>query len=302
LLSSVTDFDAYGDTGFVAGLIKVDTATGSALPATYTALNLAPDFSCIRLSHRASGWFAVVSPLAPVGPPCPPSTTATPIPVHRIVSSAFPTSADVPAVARFSEGRLAGNTRVPLFGLKCAEGWCMAVPAGDDTLPAPQAGVNAGVKGWLVHGWSDAQHLGVPNATTKVIEPSMLANASVMPDPGLGGYTITTNFDTGWVHVATVFFKGNPNSTAYGSKWHYRAGKNEVYIRTSTSSSTGWIGEVRNVTHILGFPVTHRYAVVVNRTPHNGLNIPGTARFWWYDKDEGLWIRCDEGCCQVAPS
>lgn len=301
-LNTVADFDLYGDTGFVAGVIKIDTTAGSVLPSTYTALNVAADFNCVRLSHRASGWFAVVTPLAPVGPPCPPSTTATPLPVQRVVSAAFPTSADVPAVARFHEGRTGANMRAPLFGLKCAEGWCIAVPSGTDTLPVPQAGVNAGVRGWFVHGWGDAQHLGVPNGSTKHIEASMLANAAVIPDPGLGRYSIPSNFDTGWVHVATVRFGGNPNSTAYGSKWHYRGGNNEVFIRTSTSSTTGWTGEVRNVTHFLGIPITHRYTVIVNRTPHTGLSIPGTSRFWWYDDDEGLWVRCDEGCCQVAPS
>jgi hypothetical protein len=301
-LKTVAAFDAYGDTGFVAGVIKVDTTAGSALPPTYSALNVVPDFNCIRLSHRASGWVAMVTPLAPAGPPCPPNPAAptlTAVPVHN---TGYPGFTDVPAVARFHEGRSGANIRVPFFGLKCADAWCMVIPTGVDTTAMPQAGAGGG-RGFSVHGWSDAQHLGVPDPTTQVVHASTLALASVMPDEQLGDYTIPANFSKDWVHVATVLMAGDPNSTTYGSKWHFRPGKNEIYIRTDPTAASGWTGEVRNAKYFLGFPYRkYRYTVVVNRTDHAGMHIPGTARFWWYEQDEGLWVRCDEGCCQVAPS
>jgi hypothetical protein len=35
------------------------------------------------------------------------------------------------------------------------------------------------------------------------------------------------------------------------------------------------------------------------RHPHPGFPIPGTLRWRWLADDETIWVRCDDGCCQV---
>lgn len=42
-----------------------------------------------------------------------------------------------------------------------------------------------------------------------------------------------------------------------------------------------------------------RFRCVIRRT-HPGVSIPGAARWRWKVEDEGGWVRCPNGCCEIT--
>lgn len=296
-------FTAAGPSGLLVGSVWVDTTSGAVLSDSYTELQLAPGFSCVFLSNSA-GWYAYVTTAAAGPNPCP--TPSAP-PSARLKVYAVDPPANLgpgdhtPPTARFHEGKRGGNNR-PFMGLKCGAQWCMLLPQTGDSTVLPHKGHRPGKKKWEVHGWHDVQHLMVLDPANKPrISPHL---ASVVPDSALDNFTIEDNFDSGYVHVATVRFKAKPKGT-YETKWGFRKGDNEVFLKYD--ASIGWTGQVRNYWMIFGVVVyTWTHDMVIRRHPHATSpatsNPPGAARFLWDDAlDEGLWVRCDAGCCKVAP-
>ena len=304
---TTSTFSAAGAPGLLVGGVFVDTTapTPIVLPDSYTELQLSAGRNCIFLSN-ASGWYAYLTPASSGANPCPTPAAppATRLKVYAVNSPANLGSGDhVPPTARFHEGtRNARN--LPFMGLKCGSQWCMLLPQTADSMNLPHHDVFPGRKKWAVHGWHDAQHLMMLDASNKPrLSPHV---ASVIPDSSLDGFTIGTNFSSGYVHVATVHFKAKPKGD-YETKWGFKKGFNEVFLKYDTTSPTGWIGQVRNYLKLGDFVLyTWTYDMEVDRHPHatnpGSLNPPGAARFLWDDRlDEGLWVRCDAGCCKVAP-
>ena len=299
--TNITDFDV-PDGRLVAGVTVYDTlAITPPLPTPYTDLGLSSGNNCIYLAHSGASWTAYVAPEnTGGGAACPPAHPgAVALTVVPISNATYPTASDVPAVARFHEGTKALLKDRALMGVRCANMWCLLLPVG---ITPDQVFYNSTgrPKQWAVRGWQDIQHLGEMQSSGLKISSY---EAAVVPAAGIGTFTKGADYDTGWVAVATVQFKKNPNSSSYGSKWEFRD-SNVVYIRTDASSPTGWIGEVRNRRkHWWGSSYIARFPLSVRRIPHedDGIVVPAIARFHWKDKDEWIWVRCDVGCCEVAP-
>lgn len=285
----------------VAGIF-IDAGDGTPLPSTYTDLGLTPGNNCIWV-RRVGGALRgiVVAEAPPPASPCPAAPATGPLVVRAVPTPAvLPPDAtvigNVPPVARFHEGRRVTPpvhvTGLPHFGLRCGGAWCMFLPPGLDSLPLPHLGSvppsPAEQRPWVVHGWHDVQHLAL-RTSAGLMRSSI--RASIVPHPRLGTFTISGNFDRGWVHVATIVIHDPiPTGSSYDVKWGFIRGRNELYLRTA-QTPTGWTGEIRNV--------ARRQAVQVLRHDHNRF-VPGTTRFWWYEDDEGGWVRCEDGCCQVG--
>lgn len=307
---TIAQYAAAGTMGKLVGGIAIDDTMniiGTTLPATYTTLNLRPGNNCFYLANSngtAIGWSAFVVPAdtTPGAEACPAThSVASPLSVLAVTDVTHNRREDVPPVARFHEGEKGTAKGRTYLGIKCDVSWCLVLPNGmakADTLP-PFHKKPGQSKHWLVRGWHDIQRLGVADASSTVTLDKDL-EASVVPDDSLG-LRDSTHFQKGWVRVATVQFTKRPDKPPYSDKWHFLQEANEISIRIDARSKTGWIGKVfSGQMDSSGNPI--EYALVVNRDPHPGERLPGTARWAWRDKDEWIWVRCDEGCCWISPS
>ena len=284
--------------GAPVAAIMVDTGT---LPPTYTRLNLVTGMNCLYLRYfpgpnqQFGQYDGYVFRAETNGTPCPDrvSGNAQPLRVRAVKSKAFPAHTDVPAVFRFREGHIAGEPQ-PLFGIKCADRWCILGPSQADTNTVAHHGKNQGKRSWAVHGWSDAQRLAVMNSATGQLQYG--PEASIIAGPGAALVGLA-KFDT-LVHAATVWFRGNPGQTEYKTKWGFNMNENQIWIKKTT---TGFTGEVRSIGGSCGGGQNCTTPVTVIRFPH-GQYPPAVARWMWNPNDEGAWVRCDDGCCKISPN
>jgi hypothetical protein len=249
-------------------------------------------------------WSAYVVPIALYGNPCPRSHVAVPpIKVQAAHHGGLTDTADYPPVARFHEGVAPNAPNTPLFGLKCANYWCYVLPAGVDTVPRTFANAHPTQRTWQVPGWQDFQHLGRlgPDGSALGIVPDWGFRAAVVADRTLGRRTLAEFKAAGqrnrWIHVATIHLdSAPPEGTKYQKEWRFRPGDNELYLRWEPG---GWNGIM-----IVGNTGTPQDTVSmrVYRQDHHPHKVPGTAKWRWVDQDEEVWVRCEEGCCRVAPT
>lgn len=295
---------AAGDTGVLVGAIQVDTSEdvmASDLPESYRALNLAPGMNCVRFRDSGTGIIAYVYKQSAGPNVCPaPFSVPNGLRVQKVYSAVFPGSRNIPAVGRFHEGTRRERRR-PHFGFKCDRAWCLVLPVHEevDTIPLPHRNLHPKKRTWEVHGWHDVQTLAVLNPAGNPVPGNR--RASIIPDTALYRRTMEHDFSQGWVRSAVVHFRGTPGGK-YGRRpagdtmnpyWNFVRGENEIYLKMDSSKPSGWAAEVRNSAGTFEIVVVHRH-------PHSK-PVPGTARFRWMDQDEGGWIRCEDGCCKVAP-
>jgi hypothetical protein len=303
-------FEAAGDTGLVVGAILVDTARGALLEEPYRSLNLAAGRNCIRLIKNGNNWSSVVYPASGgEGYPC-----ALPLdrpPALRVWRApALPTAGaeNIPPVARWHEGKR-GNGNAMNFGIKCADRWCVAIPPSNyDTLRLLHKSDHPQQRTWETHGWHDGQRLAVMNGEVAV--PGRV-RASIIPTARLNT-AVRADFDTAWVHAATVVIKDSANLRVplmgkYGRPpsgrppndyWGFLPGENYIDLRTTKDLElhpSGWIAQVRHPSRDDPHPLR-----VVERHDHKPKVLWGTARFRWLEHDDGDWIECDDGCCKIG--
>ncbi|MEO5567089.1 MAG: hypothetical protein ABIR92_01265 [Gemmatimonadaceae bacterium] len=198
---------------------------------------------------------------------------------------------DIPGVARF----ILDSTGIPGIGIRCLDAWCV-VGLSESTLPSvahpiPAAGPEMVRR--LVFGWYDDQVLAVPRPGGTVgLGP--LLRATIIPDHRLATYTMQGDFKNQWKHVAKVRFTGVPVGK-YATKWHFLPNRdNTIQIRwVAPYSQDSWLVRIND---------TVRAELRVHWTPHTtAAFLASTARWAWKDVDEGGWIRCDIGCCEIEP-
>jgi hypothetical protein len=235
--------------------------------------------------------------------------------------------ADFPAAARWDYDDLPGP-RQQFIGLPCKLAWCLIGHANahsskrfkrpPDPLHPPG---NLSRRVVQIRGWYDEQILGVGGGSGPAT-PGMVFG-TIFPDSLLEGRT-DAEFeiaDPPWVPAAEILVHGNLSK--YKSKFNLDATPistpgmpQEVSISNKVSLCKGdatrcfaqggtaptctaptdptnwWYARIISV----GREV--RYYCVI-RHLHPGFSIPGTARWWWLPNDEGIWMRCPQGCCQV---
>ena len=218
------------------------------------------------------------------------------------------------------------------ISLKCGGAWCDITP--DSNYHAsPDYHAPAGTKRKLqrvveVKGWYDEQDLAIPNPA----QPGKLMPANVhgtvYPDSGLDDIESTDAFAGKWVTVARIGLKGplplyerklNTDMGEYPSS----NGMGRLNQLTLCAKGTGdcegvpdtlsctpdpkgitWYARMdpSGTKNPKGPPGPSGPAYFcVTRHDHSGLgrHIPGTARWWWVNTDEKLWIKCAAGCCTV---
>jgi hypothetical protein len=306
------DLDKINSANFSAGpvLVAVVWVDPGVLTPAYRQLNLSNGFNCVFIEKSSTGTVPVTAPIAALGNA--PGRADNRwrgyvVPSHdRICDPPGPTSqlsalgldadgesgSSYPPVARF----MILNDWKPAIGVRCGAAWCVIGTPTVSMLPAPaHVAPVAGSTGprrtmFVVPGWYDEQQVAVPGGTgTPPLTPSL--KASIVPDPDLDTYTVTANFDTGFVRVATVFFEEEPTAKYLNDyQFHIRSTQEDtLYLRHITTGRPHWVARVNN---------NSRYFRVM-RTPHAGSHVTGTARWAWDDNDEVIWVRCDDGCCLV---
>jgi hypothetical protein len=291
----IGQINAHGDSTVLAAVIWVDPPTPPAnLPKVYTDLGLKPELNCLYLRHTLGnpmqGWTGLMVPGSTVtGCPRPtPPASPTVLPV-RALNLGFTRFEDYPAVARFEE--LGGRT---LIGLKCLTAWCQIGPnTPPEVAPHLSAPGAPTTRAWRVNGWYDDQTIAAKNQAGAVVAR---IRASVVPVENLETLT-TAEFAAGWVQVATVWMSATPPvGSLYQQDWKLERGLNKLYLRYDpTKPPTGqWRAALRgpngNWTND---------DIPVERHAHYDLLVPGTARWRFVSTDEIIWVRCDQGCCQV---
>jgi hypothetical protein len=280
----------------------VEERVGTVLPPSYQALDLKPNWNCVYLHLDGVDWKAYVTAALPQRPRClpaPPSGLASLL-VRPSTTPGFDTHADVPAVARFHEGSAQGAGAQPFFGVKCGEAWCMIMPNGAQAAATPHEGMMTDGRQWVVRGWHDAQHLAVQTARgTIALSQEIVGTAA--PGPG-ASFDEESAFENGFVHASTIHFRKAPNHTKYKDSWKFREGVNEIFI-VKQPNTDEWAGRIYTSGWLCslfkGSSGCYR-DLHVAKDPHHGVTIPATSRFRWDERDEGVWVRCADGCCKVS--
>lgn len=301
--TSVTQIDAHGPYGFLAGVVFVEAPVGTTLPPTYTALGLVPGLNCVYLAHQGAseqlGWDAyIVSGSETTGCPRPMDADTRHVAAKFQRQGTFNNQTDYPSVGRFDET----NGGQPLVGFRCIDAWCDVGPGPNlDVRPPSHNGVTffGNKREAAVPGWHDDQLLAVQ--TPGGLRPRL--RATVVPEPDLATKPIS-EFKGVWVRVATVWLGGDPSGTKYGAPtagmphtWNMRRGLNALEL---SFDGVSWQGRVYPVSANGYTPTTTGVTrLIVTQEKHLDVLVPGTARFRWRVADEGIWVPCDQGCCRV---
>lgn len=209
--------------------------------------------------------------------------------MHLIYPSA--TRDMFPAAARF----MVDNDGLPGIGVQCDSGWCALgatiakLPQVVHDMTAPSL---AAKSRRVVFGWYDDQRLAHPGTGGLLpVRPSQ--RASVVPHRALATYKIK-DFKS-WTQVATVRFAGQV-PTKYRSIWQFLPGRDnivELMYRGDPNLVASWAVRINGV---------RNDSLKVKWTDHGTpMFLAATARWVWKDTDDGLWTKCDWGCCEVEP-
>jgi hypothetical protein len=303
-LNAVTDFSK----GVTVAVIDVDT-TDAANPGqriapkdlggSYKALNLWSGWNCLVIRYDGTKWAARMVPTDVNTRACV-ADFSKPANDVQITAVSDPNAGtnDYPPVARFV---MDVNWKAGI-GVRCGMAWCtIGIPPGqvkNALQPAPGLG-SSGHFHASIPGWYDDQRLAVTDAgNVPPIKPQM--EASIIPHYNLGAFTIDKNFDVGRTPVASVYFSSDPTGSKYDTIWSFKkstdlASENLIELQHDKTKGRddGWTVYINGVLNTKLHVVRHG---------HGGMVIPGTARWAWSETDETLWVRCDDGCCEVEPT
>jgi hypothetical protein len=294
-----SQIDGQSPRGALVGVVVIEApASGAALPDTYENLHLQVGVNCVWLAHNPNAtdgrWKGYVGP-ATADTLCDrdtPLTNPSWLKVQRRVEPRYTGAKDYAPVARFSEAESPGGQA--LLGVKCLDAWCEIGPQGFVPHPSvmpneleryPGTSIAEDRKESKIKGWFDEQRLAVMK--NGEYEPNV--RARITPLPGLEKLT-PGDFAT-WKPVAAIFLFGNPSPETKYYAWGLRDGDNTLEIRL-----TGGTWEAQLAAK--GERPAKLWKLV-QRYPHYDEAVPATARFRWAQNDDGFWIPCAQGCCEV---
>ena len=188
---------------------------------------------------------------------------------------------DFPAVARWDYNK---NDNNQVIGVKCGDGWC------EIGRKVKYEHDHPGGKKRSVKGWFDEQRLAV--GTRGSLKPWSAGVATIFAVDSLESYTKKEDFESDWVHVATI-----SSPQAYPKLGLVGTDRIQALMYLKHAAGGAWSARIvaidgNSAVTTSEFPVT--------MIEHND-SIPGVARWGWDDTDETIWVRCANGCCQVQP-
>lgn len=299
------------DEGYLnVGIVDIREGNPANIPATYGALHLGPQISCLYVRHKHSmkraAWHAAVG--KPQGPnrQCS-GGEVTSVSVTR--EHAGMGAASYASVARFIEI----GQHWTAIGIRCADGFCvLGVPPQMAIPPSAHASAIASTESpsvqWTIKGWFDDQRVSVP-APGLPHGLNRAHRASLIPDAALAAAKIPA-FHAGWVRVATVYMADPKPLPKYASTqvdvgYGLVEGMNRIDLRAFVvNGDTVWRARISNALMPLSADSSGGLERRVKRTDHkafeaHGIFVPPVARWRWKDDDEEIWVACDAGCCLI---
>jgi hypothetical protein len=287
---------------------------------TYAPLHILPGFSCIYFSSSTGFKTAYVTNSRHDEKQCELTSAAELVGAPTLAVRQVPYGAlvdvDYPDVARWQRHREGQY----FIGMKCGAAWCeVGTPDANQAPPTSTAAANDPTRVEIVPGWNDEQTLALPAGAG--VTPGNLIGR-VIPTTSLNAMNAPIDF-ANWTNAGHVLIEGDAAGLQqYWKKLGVRGGgtndldlrfyvrrlgqypgiaslppRMATAIRTS-GKDTVWLARV-----ITPFKKDTTYLKVIRTGhEHDNFHIPGTIRWRWQSRDETIWVRCLEGCCQVQQS
>ncbi|HEX7023230.1 MAG TPA: hypothetical protein VF187_00305 [Gemmatimonadales bacterium] len=287
----------------------------------YEPLGIKPLFNCLYMFRDASATNGIAAFMVSVGPDeaaClkeyDPSMGGTKLLVVPQTPASPFTWEDIPAVARWDWDP---RSRRQYIGIRCDLQWCEVGPEnGFGTSQGHYFTLDKKRerRTWWIKGWHDEQQLAVKAGNGLKPIPSV---GTVVPDSALGDYSDASFPKNVWVPAARVTIQ--PFAPEYRKKLGLgpvapnakpdRMNQLELCKADWTACAAAAGGSPSQPTLNCAGTASDWWARMI--APDGGIKyfcvirtahatpIAGTARWRWLLKDETIWVRCAEGCCQV---
>jgi hypothetical protein len=185
---------------------------------------------------------------------------------------------------RFTEGK----GKWIALAVQCKNAICeIGNKKGDNDQPKSPAPTKVG----KVKPWHDTQRLAMPKSGGGLEQGTSM---TITPIDGLA----TASFhQADGAQAATIMVHGTPQGSNYATWGLLPNDSTQVWLRatTVTTDSSKW--EMRMITTTGGNKTNWRE---INWNRHKKDLVPGTARWVWDAKDEGVWVACEQGCCEMT--
>lgn len=256
----------------------------------YPDLRIGPGYSCLYLQRTAGRWRAVLENLGGTRN-CPDTLSARSYDASVLeVQVQRRTQGAAPPAARWD---MDPKSNIQYMGVWCPDGWCEIGLRG--FTPSVE---HTGAPEWRVKGWYDEQYLSVFDGNTQMLRLTSIRGRTV-PAARLDTLQLS-QFECrncngmrygGWIHVATVLIEKD-SADYFRRKLNLIPNdSNRVYIRHNVDAGR-WEARVVNKT-------ATRFAQMI-RVDHRNISVPGTSRWHFVPRDETVWVRCSDGCCDVS--
>ncbi len=312
-----------GEVVRVGGVASPDNVLEIVHPG-YQPLGIVPNGSyCLYLGKRndEQDWVAFLS--GSYG--CPEKYSLQAIPAPGIEMAVFPASIaesdknDIPAVARWE---WSPTKKINYVGIKCGDDWCRIGPksnaftVNDLEPPISQPGSEPQKKLARLKGYSDYQILG---------EVERVNGKDTLMPTGPVGILIPTpegaslDANKKFALAATVQLKSSPKPGGKYALMNLQANANSVelcngsytecndnamkeYTESIPTEFAGGAKKCESDWYARLAPSGGKgaYRCATYTKHHDGADPDRiTARWAFYPNDEGMWIRCNAGCCQI---
>jgi len=225
----------------------------------------------------------------------------------KVTVAPTPPGQKIPPVARWDWDK---EVHEQYIGMRCGIQWCEISSKSHPTLVSSDR--YGGSPMAEVKGWYDEQYLAVPSNSGPDLIPGVV-KATIFPVGNLEANTLG-DFEKKWLEVAMVSL--SEASPQYLAKFNFVAGPApgaKTHIWFCNGSSQGCQIPNDQVPTCTDMPVKSdppwwariesgsvaKYYCVIRRV-HDGVKIPGAARWRWKLLDDGIWVACPDGCCEVT--
>jgi hypothetical protein len=226
----------------------------------------------------------------------------------KVTVAPTPSNVKIPPVARWDWDK---EARENYIGMRCGNRWCEISSSSHSFLVSSDR--YTGKPTVEVKGWYDQQYLAVPANSSPDLTPGGVIG-TIFPVGDLNANTVQT-FTNTWAEVAIVSL--SKDSPVYFNKFNFIAGpapdgQTQIWFCTGTpegckipngqvpdckdspvKNDPPWFAKIVSADRV-------KYHCVIRRTHSGGIPIPGAVRWRWKLLDEGIWVACPEGCCEVS--
>jgi hypothetical protein len=267
----------------------------------YEPLRIEKGISCLYLYSLNAVWQARIVPVnsdQACLQPMDPAGAGADLRVDVLEPAA---GIDIPPVARWDWDPKEGKHYI---GIRCGTRWCEVYSPSQPSLTSSAS--YQGTRLVAAKGWYDEQYLAVQQGPNLVPGSAL---GTIFPVGNLAD-ALVEDFDKIWRQVALVSL--STESAEYKAKFNFVVGpapqgQSAISLCRGNAQAclpaTATVNECDNQSDPWWAKIVTaadtRYRCVIRRQ-HPGVSIPGAARWRWKVEDEGGWVRCPQGCCEIT--